>query len=288
MIKYKQITELPEYYIEEKIEQFLREDFADEDVTTLACVSDNKIIRGYIEAQSELVLCGNPVIKKIFSNCSELQINYNDGELVPEYSVIATFKGNARYILSRERVLLNILQRLSGVATITRQFVQKVQKYDMKILDTRKTTPGLRLFEKYAVCCGGGTNHRLNLKEGLLIKDNHITASGSITQALLNAKSKNLDLPIELEVDNIEQIKEAMQIGVDGFLLDNMNREQTIEAVRFIRSFPDGEQIFIESSGGINLSNIDNYFDTGINAISIGALTHSAKSVDIHMEFEFE
>ncbi|MEJ5244301.1 MAG: carboxylating nicotinate-nucleotide diphosphorylase [Bacteroidota bacterium] len=288
MIEYKQITELPENYINEKIEEFLREDFAYEDITTLACVPDNKTIRGYIESQSELVFCGNQIIRKILSNCNVLQINYQDGKLLPRNTIIATFIGNARYILSRERVLLNIVQRLSGVATITRQFADKAKKYNIKILDTRKTTPGLRLFEKYAVYCGGGTNHRLNLKEGMLIKDNHITASGSITQALLNAKSMDLGLPIELEVDNIEQIKEAMQVGVDGFLLDNMNREQTIEAVKLIRSYPNGEQIFIESSGGINLSNIDNYFETGINAISIGALTHSAKSVDIHMEFEFE
>ncbi len=288
MIQYKQITEIPEHYLDDRIEQFLYEDFAYEDITTLACVPEDKAVSGYIEAQSEFVLCGNPIIKKILKNCIDLHINYKDGELIPKNTIIASFKGNARYILSRERVLLNILQRLSGVATITRQFVQKVEKSNIKILDTRKTTPGLRLFEKYAVYCGGGTNHRLNLKEGMLIKDNHITASGSITQALLNAKRMNLGLPIELEVENMEQIKEAMQIGVDGFLLDNMNREQTIDAVNLIRSYPNGELIFIESSGGINLSNIDNYLETGINAISIGALTHSAKSVDIHMEFEFE
>lgn len=288
MIEYRQIAQLPEKYLDEKINQFLDEDAANNDVTTLSCVGENVIISGYIEAQSDMVLCGVPIIKKLLKNCQNLEILFNDGDIINKNTIFATFKGNARYILSRERVLLNLLQRLSGIATTTAEFVNKVKNSNIRILDTRKTTPGLRLFEKYAVHCGGGYNHRFNLEEGVLIKDNHITAAGSVTKALLLIKKQGINLPIELEVDNLEQIKEAMQIGVDGFLLDNMDRVRTIEAVKLIRSYPNGENIFIESSGGINLSNLENYIETGINAISIGALTHSAKSVDIHMEFNFD
>lgn len=288
MIEYRQITHIPEKFLKEKINQFLEEDAANNDLTTLSCVRENIFVSGYIEAQSDLVLCGTTIIREILKDCQTLNILFNDGDFIEKNTKIAYFKGNARYILSCERVLLNLLQRLSGIATTTFEFVKKVKNSNIKILDTRKTTPGLRLFEKYAVHCGGGWNHRFNLEEGILIKDNHITAAGSVTKALLLIKKQGIKLPVELEVDNLEQVREAMEIGVDGFLLDNMNRERTIEAVKLIRSYPNGKDIFIESSGGINLSNIENYIETGINAISIGALTHSAKSVDIHMEFEFE
>jgi nicotinate-nucleotide pyrophosphorylase (carboxylating) len=133
---------------------------------------------------------------------------------------------------------------------------------------------------------GGGYNHRLDLSSGILIKDNHIQAAGGITNALKTVKSKNFGLPIELEVENEDQIKEALECGLDGFLLDNMNRERTISAVKLIRTYPNGNEIFIESSGGINLTNLLDYVDTGINAISIGALTHSVMGANIHMEFE--
>lgn len=287
MISYKQYNEIPREYLVRKINEFLEEDSAFDDKTTLGTVPELRKISGYLEAQSEFVLCGVPIIKEIFADVEELNIFFDDGQKLKSGDIIARFKGNARYILSRERVLLNLIQRLSAIATMSDTFASKTKNSGIKILDTRKTTPGIRLFEKYAVTCGGASNHRFDLCSGILIKDNHISAAGSIQNALNLIKSQNYNLPIEIEVDTIDQIREAMEVGVDGFLLDNMNREQTLEAVSLIRSYPNGDDIFIESSGGINFNNIDNYFGTGINAISIGALTHSVKSVDIHLEFEF-
>ena len=164
-------------------------------------------------------------------------------------------------------------------------YSELAKPFGVKILDTRKTTPGLRLFEKYAVTCGGAYNHRLNLSEGILIKDNHIVAAGSVKAAVENIRRIDTSLPIELEVDTTEQIKEGLSAGVDGFLLDNMDPEKISESVQIIRNFSGGESLFIEASGGITLENIQGYLETGINAISIGALTHQIKSKDIRLEF---
>lgn len=256
------------------------------DLTAEATIDDKELVNAYIASKSELVFAGEQIIKMIFANQFNLRVHVQDGAKLKPGIRIAEFRGNARDVLLYERVTLNLIQRLSGIASLTSKYVELAKPYDVKILDTRKTTPGLRLFEKYAVTCGGGYNHRLNLSEGILIKDNHIQAAGSVSQAMISAKTNNQGKPVEIEVDTIEQIHEAMKIVPDGFLLDNMNRESTLEAVRIIRSHSGGKEIFIESSGGINLSNITDYLDTGINAISIGALTHSAVAVDIHMEFE--
>lgn len=288
MIEYKQHTELPQEYLASKIDEFLMEDSTFEDKTTQGTVPEEKQIKGYLEAQADMIFAGKPIIEYIFKDLNKLEIFVNDGDALSNGTIIARFEGNARIILSRERVLLNLLQRLGGIATQTAVFAEKAKPYYVKILDTRKTTPGLRHFEKYAVTCGGGFNHRFDLATGILIKDNHLTAAGSIANALKQIKALNLGLPLELEVDNLEQIKEALEIGVDGFLLDNMSKEQTEQAVAMIRNSTGGNDIFVESSGGITLANIDNYFAAGINAISIGALTHSVKAADIHLEFDFE
>ena len=195
-------------------------------------------------------------------------------------------QGPTQIILSCERVMLNLIQRLCGIASLSRKYVQLAHSYDVKILDTRKTTPGLRLFEKYAIAIGGAYNHRLNLSEGILIKDNHISSAGSVSDALKTMKRSNLHLPVELEVDNFDQIREALIIGVDGFLLDNMSPNSIKEAVSIIRNSERGEDIFIEASGGITDKNIVSYLDTGIDAISIGAMTHSATNKDIRLEFK--
>jgi nicotinate-nucleotide pyrophosphorylase (carboxylating) len=158
--------------------------------------------------------------------------------------------------------------------------------YNVRILDTRKTIPGLRLFEKYAVTVGGGWNHRLDLSSGILIKDNHIQAAGGITNAVNKIRKKNYNLPIELEVENLKQIKEGLNAGVDGFLLDNMTPVNIRKCVSIIRSHPNGKTIFIEASGGITLKTLPDYVNTGIDAVSVGALTHSAKAANIHIEFE--
>mgnify|MGYP001398308070 FL=1 len=181
--------------------------------------------------------------------------------------------------------MLNLIQRLCGIATTTRQYVELADPFNVKILDTRKTTPGLRLFEKYAVAIGGAYNHRLNLSDGILIKDNHIIAAGSVTKAIEYARNSSISLPLELEVDNLDQIQEALLIGVDGFLLDNMYIDKIRSAVSIIRESNNGYDIFIEASGGITLDNIYPYLGTGINAISVGALTHRATSKDICLDF---
>lgn len=285
MIEYEQIRTLPEDYILRKIDEFLQEDTPDGDKTTEGIYVSSRKVRAIIQAEDDLVLAGANCLKYFFYS-DFVKLNYNDGDFVPNSAIIAEIETDASEILTKERTILNLMQRLSGIATFTSKYTAIANPHNVKILDTRKTTPGLRLFEKYAVTMGGGYNHRLDLSSGILIKDNHIQAAGGITNALNSIKSKHFGLPIELEVENEDQIKEAMDCGLDGFLLDNMNRERTISAVKLIRSYPNGNDIFIESSGGINLSNLPNYVDTGINAISIGALTHSVMGANIHMEFE--
>ena len=183
------------------------------------------------------------------------------------------------------RVMLNLIQRLCGIATQAKVYAELARPYGVKILDTRKTTPGLRLLEKYALTCGGCYNHRLNLSEGVLIKDNHLKAAGSVKIAVENIRKIDISLPIEIEVDTQAQIKEGLSVGVDGFLLDNMHPEQIRKSLDIIRYFPGGESIFVEVSGGITLENIHAYLNTGVNAISVGALTHQIKSRDIRLTF---
>ena len=163
--------------------------------------------------------------------------------------------------------------------------MKEAKPNNVKILDTRKTTPGLRIFEKYAVTAGGGYNHRLDLSSGILIKDNHIKAAVGVAKAIEKIKRMNYKLPIEIEAENLKQIKEGLKAGVEGFLLDNMKPEKIINCVKFIRSQPGGRDIFIEASGGITLKTLKGYVITGVNAISVGALTHSAKATNIHIEF---
>lgn len=285
MIKYAQISDLPEEYIKSKIADFFAEDIPEVDYTTIGTVPEDKITTAYIESQEELIFAGEVVIPHFFDEKYEVKIHFKDGEVVPKNSRIAEIKGNARNLLVIERTLLNLLQRLCGIASMTKTYTKKVGGR-IKVLDTRKTIPGLRLFDKYAVHCGGGNNHRLDLSSGVLIKDNHIFAAGGIKNALEQVKNINKIIPIELEVENFEQIKTAMDIGLDGFLLDNMLPEKCKKAVELIRSYPNGKDMFIEASGGITIDTIEDYSYTGVDATSIGALTHSVKSAEMHIEFE--
>jgi len=285
MIQYPQLRDLPEDYIKTKVDEFLIEDMPSGDKTTEGIYDGDNPIIAYVQAEENIFLSGCNIIPYFFEG-NTIDIFYEDGTYIKNGEIIATISGEASNILKRERSFLNLFQRMCGIATMTNEYAKIAKPYDVKILDTRKTTPGLRLFEKYSVCMGGGYNHRLDLSSGILIKDNHIEAAGSITKAVANIKAMNFEFPIELEVENEEQITEALAIGVDGFLLDNMSRDRTVSAVNLIRSYPKGNEIFIESSGGITLHNLNNYVDTGINAISIGALTHSVKASEIHMEFE--
>jgi nicotinate-nucleotide pyrophosphorylase (carboxylating) len=199
---------------------------------------------------------------------------------------LALVAGRAAPILTGERVALNLLQRLSAIATLTRRFVDLVVGTKVSISDTRKTTPGLRLFEKHAVRVGGGRNHRLGLHDGVLIKDNHLAAAGGLTAAVTAARNAGLHLPIQVEVDSLGQLNEALDAGADSVLLDNMSPEATAAALAAIRAHPRGRDCWVESSGGITLANVRAYAEAGPDTISIGALTHSAGSVDIGLDFE--
>lgn len=288
MIHYQQLFQLDEKYIKEKIKTFLEEDIPIDDFTTSGTVSEDSTTTAIIEAQGELVFAGENIIPHFFPEKNfHVDIVARDGDILQNGDLVAKISGNAALLLQRERTLLNLIQRLCGVATQSRKYSEKA-KGKIKVLDTRKTTPGLREFEKYAVVVGGGTNHRLNLSTGILIKDNHISAAGGISSALNKIKSLNLNLPIELEVDNYDQINEALEIGVDGFLLDNMSPEEAKIAVEIIRKNPNGKDVFIECSGGIAYETMDGYLDIGIDAISIGALTHSVVAAPLHMEFANE
>jgi nicotinate-nucleotide pyrophosphorylase (carboxylating) len=285
MIEYPRYTKLDKDYLKKKIEEYLAEDAPGGDVTTIGTVNKDEKITAIIEAQEDLIFAGEDVVNAFFGETAEVNQIKKDGDEVKDGDVICEINGNAVEILTKERSILNLLQRLCGIASLTRKYAEIARPHGVKILDTRKTTPGLRHFEKYAVACGGGHNHRLDLSSGILIKDNHIKAAGSITKAIENIKKIASDLPIEVEVENDDDIREGLAAGADGFLFDNMSPEKTIESVKIVRDFEGGDDIFIESSGGINLSNLAGYVTTGINAISSGALTHSVKSSEMHMEF---
>ena len=285
MIKYLQNKHLSDEYIVAKLSEFWKEDMPNGDQTTECIISENVSIKAEIQAVDALVFAGKEIIPHCFGKDCQVTINQEDGDLLSSGDVLGMVTGPARDILSRERVMLNLIQRLCGIATLSHEYAEIAKPSNVKILDTRKTTPGLRLFEKYAVAIGGAFNHRLNLSDGILIKDNHIVAAGSVTNAIISARKKGIHLPLELEVDNFDQIHEALKTGVDGFLLDNMKPETIRSAVSIIRASQNGEDVFIEASGGITLENIHPYLDTGINAISIGALTHQAVSKNIRLDF---
>lgn len=285
MIAYTQYTKLDAEYVLERIRFFLEEDIPDGDKTTLGTVSPNKKVTAEIQAVESLVFSGNEVIPHCFDDDSAVHIPVKDGDELMPGDIIGHVIGKAASILSRERVMLNLIQRLCGIATQTKVYAELARPYGVKILDTRKTTPGLRLLEKYAVTCGGGYNHRSNLSDGVLIKDNHLKSVESVRVAVQNIRKLDTNLPIELEVDTFEQIHDGLAAGVDGFLLDNMHPNQIREAIQLIRNFAGGDSIFVEASGGITLDNLHGYLDTGVNAISIGALTHQIRSKDIRLEF---
>ena len=285
MIEYPQHKKLSDEYIIGKINYFLAEDIPNGDITTESTTSDNSEITAEIHAVEKLIFAGSEIIPHCFGEKCQVKINHKNGAMLSNGDVIGVVTGSAREILSRERVMLNLIQRLCGIATLSHEYAEIANPFNVKILDTRKTTPGLRLFEKYAVAIGGAFNHRLNLSHGILIKDNHIIAAGSVTNAIESTRKKNIHLPLELEVDNFDQIHEALKTQVDGFLLDNMKPETIRSAVSIIRASQNGEDVFIEASGGITLENIHPYLDTGINAISIGALTHQAISKNIRLDF---
>jgi len=242
--------------------------------------------RGSFIAKQDLVLAGLEIADLVFGWFDEyIQIESTaaDGEEIKSGKVFARVIGDAQMLLSAERVALNFLQHLSGIATITRQFVQAIAGTKAKIVDTRKTTPLLRILEKYAVTVGGGSNHRMGLDDGVLIKDNHLAMAGSVLDAVRRAREVVGHLhKIEVEVATLEQVKEALDARADILLLDNMTPEMVEQAVKIVNEREDDDRsTLLEASGGINLSNVRRYAEAGVDLISIGALTHSAPSVDI-------
>jgi nicotinate-nucleotide pyrophosphorylase (carboxylating) len=260
----------------ETIRRALEEDIGTGDITSAVCVPEDRMATGVFLARERLVLAGTDVLKAIYE---DPVIEHTDGAQLDEGDRIATVTGRARTLLKCERVALNFLQRLSGVATLAREFASLAEGTGCQILDTRKTTPGLRELEKAAAKAGGVTNHRMGLYDAILIKNNHISAAGGVRQALLNARSANL--PVEIEVRTIHELNEALANGADHLLLDNLSPQQASEWVRLI----DG-RAKVELSGGINLETVRAYAETGADFVSAGAITHSARAMDISFRLE--
>ncbi|MFW6148179.1 MAG: carboxylating nicotinate-nucleotide diphosphorylase [Thermodesulfobacteriota bacterium] len=265
------------------IENALDEDIGPGDITTASIVSPETRGEARLLAKEELVLAGMEIFSRIFfflDPAIRFESGYRDGDEVPNGTSIAQLIGPLKGILMGERTALNFLQHLSGVATLAKKYVQRSLPAKVRVVDTRKTTPGLRILEKYAVRVGGGFNHRFGLFDGILIKDNHIAAAGSITRAVENLKKQvPHTLRIEVEVTDMKGLEEAITAGADAVLLDNMSPEELSHAVSLA-----GGRVLLEASGGVTLDTIGGIAKTGVNLISVGAITHSARAVDISLE----
>ena len=265
------------------IRNALNEDLSLGDITTLATVSYDTLGCAVLYTRENLILAGIDVFKAVFYEIdSNLVISgdYKDGDIIPQDSLVLTIEGKLRSILQAERTALNFLQRMSGIASRTKEYVSKVKPWNTKILDTRKTAPGLRVFDKYSVRVGGGYNHRIGLFDGVLIKDNHIIAVGGISKAIKKAKSYiPYTLKIEIEVETISQLIEALDAGADIIMLDNMNVETIEKAVKIVAN-----RVLLEASGGINLDNVAEIAATGVDFISVGDLTHSVKAANFSLK----
>jgi nicotinate-nucleotide pyrophosphorylase (carboxylating) len=302
--------------IDALLEHALVEDMAARDTTTNLTIDPDLRAAASIIARQELVLCGLGAVPRLLEIFARLdprppaQTRFQvvshpeifDGVRVHEGQVLAVVRHNARVLLSCERVILNLMQHLSGIATLTREFVDAVQGTHANILDTRKTVPGLRVLEKYAVQCGGGTNHRIDLASGILIKNNHITLGGGLPTVLtLALEKRRKGQRVQVEVRSPRELEEALKFGAEAILLDNMRPAEVRRSVQRIKEVAPGERpqaqqpqgqearwIPTEASGGIVLDNIRSYAETGVDFISIGALTHSAKAADISMSITAE
>jgi nicotinate-nucleotide pyrophosphorylase (carboxylating) len=265
------------------IENALDEDIGPGDITTSAVVDPELRGEARLLAKEELILAGIEVFSRVFSVLDPgitVESQFHDGDVVRDGAWIARLKGPLKGILIGERTALNFLQHLSGIATLTRRYVEKTYPATVRVVDTRKTTPGLRILEKYAVRVGGGSNHRFGLFDGILIKDNHIAAAGSISRAVERLKSRvPHTVRIEVEVTDIKGLEEAINAGAEAVLLDNMSLEELGRAVSVA-----GGRVILEASGGVNLESIGEIAKTGVDLISVGAITHSARSVDISLE----
>lgn len=271
-----------------QIGAFLAEDLGRGDITTQATVARNARARGRFLAKEPMVIAGLEAAEAVFSTLDaqqQLEAFVSDGEEIEAGKVVARTNGFADVLLAGERVALNLLQRLSGIATQTRKFVRAIEGTNAQIVDTRKTTPGLRMLEKYAVVAGGGRNHRFGLDDGVLIKDNHIALAGGVGAAVERAREAVGHLhKIEIEVSAERDLREAIESGADIILLDNQTPEATARLVTLAREIKAG--VTLESSGGITLDNVRAYAEAGVDLISIGALTHSARAMDISFKIQ--
>lgn len=275
--------------IQRLVSAALEEDVGAQDATTRATVPADAVIKANLVAREALVTAGLLVAETVFKRVdARIQVEYRvqDGTPVIGGGVLLQVSGPARGILTAERTALNFAQRLSGVATLTARYVQAVAGTRAKILDTRKTTPGWRYLEKYAVVCGGGKNHRMGLFDMVLIKDNHLAAlrnelPNAIAAAVRRARQHYPDLKVEVEADTLDQVREAVEAKADIILLDNMKTDGLRQAVALVAG-----RALTEASGGVNLESVRAIAETGVDFISVGALTHSAKSVDIALDFE--
>jgi len=288
--------------LDDFIKEALDEDVGTGDITTDSCVPESVISNGAFIAKEAGVICGLGVVKRVFEmldSSVDITLLVSDGDTVKAGDVIAKISGPSRAILTGERTALNLLQHMSGIATRTAEAVRQVSGTKTKILDTRKTTPGFRMLDKYAVTCGGGTNHRYNLASAVLIKDNHIKAAGGITNAVnkvragkaaFKVSSANESSPalqplanffVEVETESLEQVEEALTAGADIIMLDNMTPELMSEAVKLIAG-----RAYTEASGNMGERDLKTIAETGVDFISIGALTHSVKALDISLRFK--
>lgn len=263
----------------------IEEDIGTGDITTDNIIEEDEVGKGFIKVKEKSVIAGLEVAETVFNKIDkDLEFNYKkeDGEKVEEGNIIAEVSGKVRSILKGERLALNFLQRMSGIATKTNNYVNQVKDYEVKIVDTRKTTPNLRILEKWSVRLGGGKNHRMGLYDTVLIKDNHIKAAGGIGKAINKVKT-NIPhtVKIEVEVEDLEGVKTALKNKADIVMLDNMSLEDMRKAVDLI-----GDDAIVEASGGINLENIEDVAETGVDVISVGALTHQIESIDISLDIQ--
>ena len=269
-------------HIVKDIELALKEDVGSGDISALL-IDENKLLRTRLLVREEAILCGTAWFEQAFKQCDEgihLDWQAQDGDRVSAESVVCRISGPARAILTAERTALNFLQTLSGTATTTRYYVDKISQTKCRILDTRKTIPHLRLAQKYAVTCGGGLNHRIGLFDAYLIKENHLAACGSIRQAVQRGRALHSDKLLEVEVETLEQLQQAIEANVDRALIDNFSLEEMKQAVKMTSN-----QIQLEASGNITDESLLNIANTGVDFISIGALTKHVRAIDFSLRF---
>lgn len=269
--------------IEKIIEQALVEDIGTGDITTNSIIHPSLHAHGIIKTSENGIIAGLNIASLVFKKLDskiDFQCTVNEGQEISIGEILVKIHGPAQAILKGERIALNFLQRMSGIATMTSQYCHEVKDYPIRIVDTRKTTPGLRILEKYAVRIGGASNHRFGLYDAILIKDNHIALAGGVKPAIqLAKKNASHTVKIEIEVENLSQLKEVLEESVDIIMLDNMDLTTMRKAVEMSRG-----KVLLEASGGITLKTVRAIAQTGINLISVGSLTHSVKSLDISME----